>query len=259
MCTLSVVTRGAASGGSAGGLVRIVFNRDEERTRASALAPEPRRCGDRVAIMPIDAVSNGTWIAVNDAGVAACLLNATGRPPGPRAGGGVRSRGEIVPAVMTASGFDHARKLAEAVDCTAFPSFRLLVIAEGCFAEFGSERTHPVLLSSGLLRDPLMLASSGLGDELVQTPRRAVFARCMVSGPDVLTAQEQFHRERDDARGELGVLMSRQDARTVSRTTIDLAESRAVLSYEPLDDRLHASGISVLELSVRMSAQAARA
>ena len=82
MCTVTIITVDSAaqcapdSGSAARGKgIRLACNRDELRTRPAALPPIIRTFGNRKAIMPVDPISNGTWIAVNDAGIAATLLN----------------------------------------------------------------------------------------------------------------------------------------------------------------------------------------
>jgi hypothetical protein len=67
VCTLSVVPIGDR--------VRLAFNRDEKRTRAPGLPPRAARIGHRTAILPTDPASGGTWLAVNDAGLALAVLN----------------------------------------------------------------------------------------------------------------------------------------------------------------------------------------
>jgi hypothetical protein len=46
--------------------------------------------------------------------------------------------------------------------------------------------------------------------------------------------QHAFHRHRWADRGAVSVEMSREDARTVSRATIDLAGGRVRMAYEDL-------------------------
>ena len=52
-------------------------NRDERRDRRAATPPAVHRLQHRTAIYPVDPVGGGTWIGVNDAGLAAALLNRT--------------------------------------------------------------------------------------------------------------------------------------------------------------------------------------
>src|SRR5205085_949351 len=92
MCTLTVVPL-------PDGTVRLAFNRDERRTRPAGLPPVRRLFGPRQAVLPTDPASGGTWLAVNDAGLALAILNATPERP-PATAGGNRSRGAIIPALL---------------------------------------------------------------------------------------------------------------------------------------------------------------
>jgi hypothetical protein len=79
-----------------------------------------------------------------------------------------------------------------------------------------------------------MFTSSSLGDAIVETPRRQLFERLVLAGDDWLRGQFWFHRHRWAGRLELSVQMSRPDACTVSRTTIDVTSRRIDLQYESL-------------------------
>jgi hypothetical protein len=78
MCTLTIFPLG-------NGHHRLAFNRDEARSRSAATPPRWGCYGDREALLPIDPAGRGTWIAVNDAGLAMALLNVN-RNPWRRAG-----------------------------------------------------------------------------------------------------------------------------------------------------------------------------
>ncbi|MBY0261387.1 MAG: NRDE family protein, partial [Phycisphaerales bacterium] len=120
MCTVTLVR-------PAPGSLRLVFNRDEQRSRAASTPPREFELAGRRALMPIDPDSGGTWIGASDAGVVACLLNAN--PPTRSAEwAGRKSRGLIVPAILAASGFDEARQIAWKIEAGKFPPFRLLVV-----------------------------------------------------------------------------------------------------------------------------------
>src|SRR4051812_25136028 len=54
---------------------QLLCNRDEKRTRKSAVAPGLRTAGGTRFIAPLDGDFGGTWIAVNEHGVSICLLN----------------------------------------------------------------------------------------------------------------------------------------------------------------------------------------
>ncbi|MFG0251809.1 MAG: hypothetical protein ACF8NJ_02930, partial [Phycisphaerales bacterium JB038] len=73
MCTVTVIPLAASDDGAGG--YRMACNRDELRTRPEALPPVQRTYGDRRAWLPVDPVSDGTWIGLNEVGLALTLLN----------------------------------------------------------------------------------------------------------------------------------------------------------------------------------------
>lgn len=255
MCTVTVIPVTAdAARISRSPLVRLVCNRDEQWSRPVSNGPVLRRLGSRAAIMPVDPPSGGTWIGANDSGLVACLLNAnppviagaTPKRP-PRA-----SRGMIVPALLAAESIDEALDLAGGIDVRQFPPFRVLVLSADSFLIASSDGASLTLSESAPLQSPLLLTSSGLGDHLVEHPRRDLFDRMLSNTPDPLAAQDRFHEHRWSDKPHLSVLMSRPDARTVCRCVVDLSPDSIVLTHSNLSDRLVAdSPITRLELSLR--------
>lgn len=239
MCTMTLVpfASGAAiRRSSAGARLRIGFNRDESRMRAAGLPPEIRGCGLRRAIMPIDPVGGGTWLAVNDAGLAAALLNlyrvpVVGRIPPINA----RSRGEIVPTVMECAtieeAFDRVRTTLH--EAPAYGPFSLIVTDGArlfeCRSHSGSHEATP-LDSIDQLR---MFTSSGLGDALVYAPRMRLFEEMFAGASDLVMTQDAYHRHQWPDHPELSVCMARADACTVSYAVIELSDTVASLSYYP--------------------------
>jgi len=232
MCTVSLI-RVPPTGRAAGGYVRLASNRDESRQRPTALPPQIRHAGERQIVMPVDPTSDGTWIAVNDAGIAATLLNIYPKPGDPTVRAkdpSLRSRGEIIPSLLAHSTIAEVRESLREIDVRQYPGFRL-VITDGehlltCRSEEGelSETLEPW---DG---QPMMWASSGLGDEIVDGPRRALFDRTLALSPDA-DAQDEYHRADDREASHLAVCMSRPDAHTVSYTFVEITEARVELAY----------------------------
>jgi hypothetical protein len=81
-----------------------------------------------------------------------------------------------------------------------------------------------------------LFTSSGLGDALVEGPRRRLFERLVLGAEDSwLDGQSRFHRHRWPGQPELSVWMERPDARTVSRSVIDVASNGEIdFFYESL-------------------------
>ena len=84
------------------------------------------------------------------------------------------------------------------------------------------------------LSRPTMLTSSSLGDDLVDAPRRLLFDTMFANNRDWLAAQRQFHAHQWTSRPDISIRMERPDARTVSRTTIDVGSQRIAVDYESL-------------------------
>ncbi len=234
MCTLTLIplTTDAGSG------VRVACNRDESRARPPALPPEVRLAEGRQIIMPIDPVSDGTWIGASDAGLVAALLNAyparfaaAALAPGKNP---PASRGTIIPVLLGSGSLDELIERATRIDASRFAPFRLVLADSREVAELAWGSPSVELISRDLLTGPRMFTSSGLGDELVDRPRRELFRTWFHEPINWPAEQNAFHRHRwPDAPG-VSVCMSRDEARTVSYTVVEISSRAATLSYYPL-------------------------
>ena len=227
MCTVSLVP--LANGR------RIVCNRDERSSRPRALAPRVVPIGRRSAVFPIDPISGGTWIGVNDACLAFVLLNrALDERVGPVSF--AQSRGTIIPPLLGHDRLFVATEQAMAIDPTRFEPFRLIGLQDSAVVAITSNGQR---LSRAVLRadHPLLFTSSSLGDARVEIPRGDLFDRMVVNSRyGFERGQHRFHRHRWLRRPEISVVMRRPDARTVSRTTIDVARQTVTMRYEPLHE-----------------------
>jgi hypothetical protein len=219
------------------------------------MPPVWREFGGRAAILPIDPLSGGTWIGVNDAGLVLCLLNATNRDlaalPRP---GALRSRGEIIPSLLDCVAVGEAIGRAARLDCTEFPPFRLVAAGRTHVGVLASSGRIPTVQRVSPIRKPFLITSSGLGDELVDRPRRALFREFLRTSESPHLAQNRFHTHQWPDRAHLSVLMSRADARTVSRTIVELGADFARMTYFALTEAptpQQPAGSMTLELSRR--------
>ncbi|MDX2131183.1 MAG: NRDE family protein [Planctomycetota bacterium] len=255
MCTVSVISlsgeRGLHLAGAAG--FRVMVNRDEQRDRPAALFPRWRsvaasdpsfaRAGVR-AIWPIDPRGGGTWVGASDRGLVLCLLNVNPTPP-PSLPPNLVSRGAIIPRLIGAEGGAGVLRALATLDLERFAPFRLVVIEPDrpgrawrgghVVSEAWWDRDE-LRVRAGLVGQACFV-SSGLGDGLV-AGRLALFDQ-QVAGAPSPEAQERFHAHRWTGREHLSVLMSREDARTVSVTTVEVAPRAAAtpgvrLAYRPV-------------------------
>src|ERR1044072_8098209 len=113
MCTVSWIHR---PGG-----YDLLCNRDEKRTRGGAVPPALIECGGLHSLSPTDPDAGGTWIAVNEYGLALCLLNGPPRPA-------ERSRGLVIPELIWTRSIDDCAFLFSQLDHTLFAGFTLLML-----------------------------------------------------------------------------------------------------------------------------------
>jgi hypothetical protein len=213
-------------------LLRVVFNRDEKRDRSPAEPPRVVEADGHRAICPRDPDGGGTWLAATDAALVFALLNRT--PRGGQPEPGVRSRGLIIPALFGAESLDDARTRLRSLDPSEYAPFRLVVLAATGWLEAIADSKR-LRVRLGDLSGWLVRTSSSLGDHLV-TSRRAALAAAQLRNPhDPIATQDALHRHRWPQAPHLSVWMERQDALTVSRSTIELTRDRVRFVYEPLD------------------------
>jgi hypothetical protein len=171
MCTLVILRRPEHDWP-----IIIGANRDEMIDRPAK--PPGRHWPDRAeAVAGLDLLAGGSWLGLNDWGVAAAVLNRQGSL-GPAAG--LRSRGELVlEALDHADAVDAAAALVH-LDPASYRSFNLIVADNrDAFwlrhAGAGRIEAHPV-------PDGLSLIAAGDIDELT-TPRLALARPRFLAAP----------------------------------------------------------------------------
>lgn len=228
MCTVTIVPLDENG-------FRLRCNRDERRDRPIARPPTLHVRGSRAALFPVDPASGGTWVGVNDAGLAMALLNRTpdsretlDHAPAPRV-----SRGRIIPALLACASPDEILERCTRLDPHVFDRFRLLIVQHETVIIVTSNArslTHDIVS----LSRPIMQTSSSLGDGVVEEPRRRLFQELFNRHRATwLRAQRRFHRHQWCARPDISVMMERADARTVSETVIDVRRHAIELTYRP--------------------------
>jgi hypothetical protein len=225
MCTVTMVP--------ARETIRLACNRDELRSRPAALPPRIQQCGPHRAVLPVDPTSGGTWVAVNAAGLALALLNVNAKKGPSATPAAAQSRGKIIPALLHADTPLSAAFSALRLDPAQYAPFRLLLVNRRGGVEVHSDGTRIRLVVRIGLGRPRFFTSSGLGDQVVEGPRRQLFGEFFDRPGDWLARQDAFHRHRWPDRPHLSVCMDRRDARTVSHTVVCLGPDRVTLTYHP--------------------------
>jgi hypothetical protein len=174
-------------------------------------------------------VSDGTWIAATDAGLALAVLNVDGH----RCLGDRLSRGLLIPRLAACRSIDQLRDAWSGLDMSAFAPFRLVALTRDTVAIGHSvERT----LAVARLGRAHVLASSSLGDAQVEPARSALFSALLRTENDPQAAQTRLHQHAWPDRRHLSVMMNRVDACTVSQTEVVLSAGAVSLGYRPVVD-----------------------
>ena len=221
----------------------MMHSRDELRSRSAESKPkwQTLESGQR-ACWPIDPDGGGTWVGVREDGLLLGLLNLnlSDDELDPEMPTPTRTRGLVIPALMNTESLDDAIETLDEMDLIGMSPFRLVMCAPDesgslryAVARFdGMQLTMPTMLGAG--KTPDCWASSGLGDDLVQC-RIPIFEQMVVQDPSV-DSQSAYHQFQWDDQPEYSVMMSRENARTSSVTTIEVVHGREpTVLYDPIE------------------------
>ncbi len=204
----------------------LFFNRDERKTRLPALPPARHDSGGTAYLAPIDADSGGTWIAVNEHGLTAAILNhyecAYTPDPATR-----RSRGLLLVELAGAHSVDGIFEQLKTQPLTIYPPFYLAV--QGAEKPLAFARWDGCELTVTENAE-LPLTTSSFEPEAVVTSRQARY-RELVSEEPTPEQLEAFQRSRHPRGDAHSVCMLREDAETVSLTTIEVSRAAVTLCY----------------------------
>lgn len=243
MCTLTMIDR--LADGSRG--LRVVVNRDESRERPLAIPPAWHRAGacpdcgteEARALWPTDPAGGGTWISVNEHGLVLALLNMNPMPR-PASPEGAISRGVLIPRFASCREPGHVIERVFRTDLSRFAPFRLVAarasttgveIFQAWWDRAAAGRAQVDIADA-------CFVSSGMGDDKVLA--RIGLFRQMMSGEGGAPAQDRYHAHVWPTSPQTSVMMSRDDARTVSVTTVEAPQyvagqaPRVTMDYWPV-------------------------
>lgn len=214
----------------------LLFNRDEQWSRKTALLPRLLVRNGARYLAPIDADAGGTWLGVNAFGVSVGLLNRYQDMGGPPIASAQPvepfiSRGILVKNLLDSRSPEEARSRVESLDLARFQPFTLIVIAPA----------QPALLMEWNSRDlsidpqadrqmPLSSSSYDTGNALQY--RRDLLAR-LGSGKLTPETLRTFHASQEPGRAAYGPCMERSDAHTVSFSWIRVRPAEIAFEYLP--------------------------
>lgn len=205
----------------------LYCNRDEQRDRLPALPPRLQSRRGVPYVTPVDGGAGGSWIAVNEAGLSLCLLNAHD----PAAAPPVRSRGLLVLDLIDALSAQEAMTRVVQTDLRPFAPFVLLAVEAGRASTLrwdGESRCFDPQPVSPLV-------SSSFDSVGVRQSRLQLYESLK---PNLAG----FHASHGAGQGPYSPCMHREDAETVSFSKVTVQGSEIEFYYQPGAPCLQAQG-----------------
>lgn len=216
----------------------VFCNRDELKTRKPALPPCFAECNGVRYLAPVDPEGGGSWLGVNEFGLALCLVNhypcneGISSLPGDHEKG-YRSRGLLLTGLLDCASPATVLKRLWHKALDQYRPFLLLAFElHGRFrmAEWNGLDLHVRQLKQA----DLPVTSSSFATNAVISLRKENFAQLAqrhVSRPHEMLVK--FHHSHLPARGAYSVCMHRSDAETVSFAHMHVTNTNAELRYYP--------------------------
>jgi len=209
---------------------QLFCNRDEKLSRAPALPPRMHERNGVHYVAPVDGNFGGAWIGANEFGVSICLLNGAKRCVETR-GGGVRSRGLLLPELLCAASVADVNSRVRNLDLLPYYPFTLAVLEPGQHTSVIEwDGLEKVIVPDGDRYLPLV--SSSFDPEGVRKRRREEFARRLdAAGKLDASVLLTFHASRGRKADAYSPWMRRPDARTVSFSWIQVKSREVEFLY----------------------------
>ena len=202
----------------------LFFNRDESLQRGTARAPAVREFAGVRVLAPQDPDAGGTWIGVNEFGLALGLLNGwDAREEFPE----LRSRGLLVRDCLAARDIEAVLARLAGETLVRYRAFSLALFEPGREPLVRTWDGRSLVESAA--RAPL--ASSALERGEAQRARELVYARTLGGAAPTRERLQQFQASHEPERGPWSPCMHRVDAATVSATEVRVEERTVALRY----------------------------
>ena len=210
----------------------VVFNRDEQRQRQHAIAPQLERIQQTGVILPIDPQGGGSWISVNEHGLSLCLLNYYQgvKLQGTQA----RSRGLLVKDLSYIDTIEALLSTLYAIDLAPYSAFTLLVFSRdherAASLQWDGQTLKRLILdspftSSSVDYEQVLSARMQAADALIKTRIK--------TKPACIDELLNYHKSHLPSKSQQSVCMHREDAKTVSLSHIIVDTKNAFFDYYP--------------------------
>jgi hypothetical protein len=221
MCTVTLIPRRTG--------YRLAMNRDERLSRVAGLPPKPYYLHGCSAIFPSEP-NGGTWIALNEHGIALSLINWYSIPSKSRLS--PNSRGEVVRRTCQARTFEQVAAILHDLPLLQMNPFRLIGVfpADSAAREWRWDQNR--LTTHIQPWQPQQWISSGFDEAQAQRVRSETFRRQLHSeSAGGMTWLRNLHRSHKPMKGPFSTCMHREDAATVSYTEIEVSADQGTMRY----------------------------
>lgn len=227
MCTLSWLTD--AQG------YQLFFNRDEQRGRGKALAPQFYGHSGVSVCMPLDPDGGGSWISVNENGLALCLLNyyQGETPPDP-----LTSRGLLLRSLSHHIDLGTLNTDLLSIDFNQYAAFTLIAFAQRTDSEADSTTSdvqgyqwNGRTFRAIAVNSPM--TSSSVDFETVSRARKHLYTTLYTTLNSAATTEAHiaYHTSHTPEKGHSSVCMHRSDAKSVSFSHIEVNSTHIAFHY----------------------------
>lgn len=205
--------------------LRVIFNRDERKTRQLAAPPEVYDLDGLQVLMPIDTERGGTWLASNKKGITVALLNNYTVSLDPEKK--YDSRGSLVKSIVAQSQLASAISvLKEHVYTLTLPAFTLFIW------DHSTQTTKSFAWDEATLNEveleSCFYTSSSWNTSEVQIFRHQLFDELVIQGE--MNASD-FHRLETDGKQAWLPYMQRELTQTVSITEVTIDQKNVQMDY----------------------------
>ena len=203
--------------------ILVTMNRDEKKDRAQERPPYKWVSPEIFA--PQDSKGLGTWAAINPKGRIACLLN--GYQEQDLNADILKSRGEIIPSILSA---EDSCEAAKRIEADQYASFDLFVIDGGNLKHYcwnGQDYTHRQIDA----QEWFFFTSSSWNSKSVKQSRQKAYEDWYGRGALIENSLPHIHIYESDDLSAYSVLMEREDACTKSITQFECHNGEKLLRY----------------------------
>ena len=210
----------------------LFCNRDERHERADAEPPAVHEQDGVRLLAPTDPDGGGTWIAVNEHGLALCLLNGYAAEEDLLPSAAFTSRGLLVRDLASCRSADEALERLRARELGSSRSFLLLMLAAQGPARAAAWNRASAELTDEVPTMPLI--SCPVRTDEVRAARRATL-ESLVAEHGALDADilERFHHSRHPDGWIWSVAMQHDKAATRSLTRVQVTREDVRITYTP--------------------------